>query len=1049
MPQSPTPEPDVDPIDAVAKVVDDLLSEARGLASHADCVEFVTRLRYILGTLDKRGSELLVKLSELPTDSDRAEFFMLLGRLFRREFDETGSTQDLDRGIMLMTMAILEITVETDPSYISMPSHLSTIGEARLLFNESDPSYISQPAYLSTIGEACFKKFNVTRQVAMLDPAIMAWTMATSWFPNDYAVFNNLGVSLRCRFEQTGSIDDLNRAIWYCRHASELASEDLSNFAVCLDNFLSALAHCVRVNGETDELDRVVALGLQALKSSASSAPDLATVRGILTMAFIHRSQWTDSIEDLDSAIGLSEENLSPMLRDHPHVIRWLTNLGVALTRRFERTVLIEDLNRAIEFIEEALSMASIDDPGRASCLNNLSMGLMRRYVLDLRTSASASDSEVDLTRSISLLDEALKITPSDSPDVPAFLHNLSIALKYHFNRSPSLVGIAKVIATMQQAMALSTPGSPSLASRLNSLGEAFHMKYKLSSSVEDLELAIKAKEEAVAVDSAPPHYRIMAADSALSLLRERSTFDQNRAKLLLRRAIELLRFVTPRALNQRDRQRNVARFSGITARAVSTYLDTGGDVYTAIQLLETGRGLLASIQLDYRSDISVLKTRHPAVGQEFEVLRDQLDRPLDDDPLLAKDNSYADVEDTRYLSKRFDDLLATIRRLEGFDRFLLDISLFQLTSLAVHGPIVFFNVSEVRSDALLIDRTSIRSVQLPRLRSADLTLQTTNFLDATKVTGIKNYSNATRKFRNVLEWLWDAAVGPVLEALGFKRMPTEPRAWPRVWWVGCGLLNLLPIHAAGYYEIADPPQSAIDLVISSYTPTLKSLQYSRDRSARSPTSQLQKIALIGMSETPEHKDLPFVKTELEEIQKLLPQNIQVTLVEDCTKHNVLSTILDHQIAHFSCHGMSSAEDPSQSKLILKDWKSSPLTVSDLTSLNMISPQFAYLSACQTAATLDLDLLDESINLASAVQIAGYPSVVATLWQVTDQVAAKIAQDVYAFMLGRDGILKTQRAAAGLHWAVRHLREETTKGGGFSKGVDDPLIWASYIHVGE
>ena len=1022
MPQSPTPEPvNVDPIEAVAKVVDDLLSEARGLTSRADRVEFLTRLRYILGTLDKTGSELLIKLSELPTDSDRAEFFMLLGRLFRREFDETGSTQDLDRGIMLMTMAILEIMVE------------------------SDPSYISQPSYLSTIGEACFKKFNATRQVAMLDPAIIAWTMATSWFPNDYAVFNNLGVSLRCRFEQTGSMDDLNLAIWHCRHASELASDDLSNFPVCLDNFLSALTHGIDVNGATDELDRLVALGLQALKSSASSAHDLATVRGILTIAFIQRSQWTDSIEDLDSAIGLGEENMSPMLRDHPHVIRWLTNLGVALTRRFERTVLVEDLNRAIELIEEALSMASIDDPGRASCLNNLSMGLTRRYVLDLRTSVLPS-SEVDLTRAISLLDEALKITPSDGPDVPALLQNLSTALKYQFNRSPSLVGIVKVIATLQQGIALSTPCNPALASRLNSLGEAFHMKYKLSSSVEDLELAIKAKEEAVAVDSAPPHYRIMAADSALSLLRERGTFDQNRAKLLLRRAIELLRFVTPRALNQRDRQRNVARFSGITARAVSTHLDTGGDVYTAIQLLETGRGLLASIQLDYRSDISVLKARHPAVGQEFEVLRDQLDHPLDDDPLLAKDNSYADAEDTRYLSKRFDDLLATIRRLEGFDRFLLEISLFQLTSLAVHGPIVCFNVSEVRSDALLVDRTSIRSVQLPGLRSADLTLQTTNFLDATKVMGSKNYSNATRKLRNVLEWLWDAAVGPVLEALGFKKMPTEPRAWPRVWWVGCGLLNLLPIHAAGYYEIADPPQSAIDLVISSYTPTLRSLQYSRDRVA---TSQLQKIALIGMSETPEHKDLPFVKTELEEIQKLLPPNIQVTLVEDCTKHNVLSTILDHQIAHFSCHGMSSPEDPSQSKLILKDWKSSPLTVSDLTSLNMISPQFAYLSACQTAATLDLDLLDESIHLASAVQIAGYPSVVATLWYVTDQQAAKIAQDVYAFMLGRDGILKTQRAAAGLHWAVRHLREETTKGGGFSKGVDDPLVWASYIHVGE
>jgi hypothetical protein len=54
--------------------------------------------------------------------------------------------------------------------------------------------------------------------------------------------------------------------------------------------------------------------------------------------------------------------------------------------------------------------------------------------------------------------------------------------------------------------------------------------------------------------------------------------------------------------------------------------------------------------------------------------------------------------------------------------------------------------------------------------------------------------------------------------------------------------------------------------------------------------------------------------------------------------------------------------------------------------------------------------------------------------------------------MAEDGItLDVVRAAEGLHHAVRELREETRRVGGFSKrSVDstDPLLWAVYIHVG-
>ena len=84
-----------------------------------------------------------------------------------------------------------------------------------------------------------------------------------------------------------------------------------------------------------------------------------------------------------------------------------------------------------------------------------------------------------------------------------------------------------------------------------------------------------------------------------------------------------------------------------------------------------------------------------------------------------------------------------------------------------------------------------------------------------------------------ILEWLWDVAVKPVLDELGFTQIPQLDEVWPRVWWVGSGLLNILPIHASGYHD-STPPQTALDRVISSYAPTVKSLAYARERGSKS-----------------------------------------------------------------------------------------------------------------------------------------------------------------------------------------------------------------------
>ena len=91
----------------------------------------------------------------------------------------------------------------------------------------------------------------------------------------------------------------------------------------------------------------------------------------------------------------------------------------------------------------------------------------------------------------------------------------------------------------------------------------------------------------------------------------------------------------------------------------------------------------------------------------------------------------------------------------------------------------------------------------------------------------------------------------------------------------------------------------------------------------------------------------------------------------------------------------------------------------------------------------DLRLLDESINITSAIQLCGYPSVIGSLWKVEDRYSADVAQDVYSWILEGDGGFDARRAAEALHRAVHRLRDSTR----FSK-FHDPLSWTPFVHVG-
>jgi len=172
-------------------------------------------------------------------------------------------------------------------------------------------------------------------------------------------------------------------------------------------------------------------------------------------------------------------------------------------------------------------------------------------------------------------------------------------------------------------------------------------------------------------------------------------------------------------------------------------------------------------------------------------------------------------VSDYQKLQRQFDDLLQHIRSLEVFRHFLQGLSESELRSLANDHTIVVLNVSAIRNDAFLITADAIRILHLHSFSGSFIFDLTKSFLEAiTQSNDLTQTRSAIKKIDSVLKNLWDHAVNPILQALGFTQTPVS-EMWPRVWWVRSGILSVLPFHAAGYHN-SNPPRSTLDRVISS-----------------------------------------------------------------------------------------------------------------------------------------------------------------------------------------------------------------------------------------
>ncbi|MGW2081574.1 CHAT domain-containing protein [Streptomyces sp. NPDC001939] len=956
-----------------------------------------------------------------PDDPGRAASLQNLGNALTKRFEQIGTQEDLDEAINAHRES-----VATRPS---TDSHLH-LGLSNL----------------SNSLQARFQHFGAPKD---LDEAISLARRAVQTAPNapdiQAVCLSALSNAVRLRFARTGALADINEAVDAACQAAQALPEDHPDQASMLNNFAIALKSRYARTGALADLNKSIDAARRGAAARFSDDPYRAASSTTLCSALQHRFKRLGTSEDLNAAVDAGRHAVDLVAHDNPSKKITLADLAGALYLRFEREGRPDDLDDAIDRSRQAV--LPDDHPQRAASLSNLSLGLQLRF--------ERNGELDDLNEAIDFAHQALRTTPEADASHAVLQANLAAVLLRRARRTGTRRHIDEAIDVGRRAVANMPHDHPNFATSSTNLGHALLLRSAAHDT--DADEALAAFTSVTHSTSTTPSIRIAAARFAAELASGPTAAE------LLEIAVRLLPEVAPRQLGRTDQQYALGGFAGLASDAAAAALGSDGTTPSkeqqtrALQLLESGRAVLMSQALDTRSDVTGLQRIPPDLAARFIHLRNELDTPV---PLDKPGSAYAGVaktgaswQDRHSLVAEFNATVAAIRGLEGLESFLLPPEPEELIAEARYGPVVVFNVSHSRGDALLLTTDGIDHLHLPGLSESTVTANVNRFHQALSVTGdrmagITKHVAAQETLSEVLEWLWDTAAGPVMSALGFHHSPEAGEVWPRIWWAAGGLLGLLPLHAAGHHRKGceeERDRTVMDRVVSSYTPTVRALRHARRHG--SVPSTTGPALIVAMPTTPDANPLSRVADEAKTLYARLPQPrllMHAGTVPDVptqapTKANVLAQLTDCTIAHFACHGSSDPSDPSQSRLLLDDHQTDPFTVASLSTAKLDQARLAYLSACETALNTATDLIDEAIHLAAIFHLAGFRRVVGTLWEIEDTSAARIADAFYDHLTTSSGEIDTSRAAHALHQAVRRVRDELKR---------TPSLWAAHIHVG-
>ncbi|PVF92654.1 hypothetical protein CPB86DRAFT_819449 [Serendipita vermifera] len=988
------------------------------------------------GELEHRGSNVEEMCAE--------------ARIARRDFEQYGRLERLEQAISQYRTAI-EYILEDDPKAPAILNnlaisllqrfgqlgHLDDIDEAIerlqraiLLTPEED---FHKAGLLTNLGSAFIRRFERLGNHDDLKNAIEQQEAAVHMTPDGIldmsSRLNNLGMCLKIRFEQLGGLDDIESAIIHLQQAVDLALDidpNKPDFIMNLGTFFFAR---FLLSGNIADIDGAIAQEQLAVNLTSNKHPSKPSRLSNLGSSLQVRFERLKNLDDLDNAIKIQQQAASLTPDTHPTKPALLNNLGTTLGIRFQRLRDSNDIDNAILQHQKAVDLMPTDHLDKPTWLTNLGTSLNVRF--------NHFGNIDDINHAALQLRIAADLTPDSHPEKSTRLGNFGASLRDRFRQLGNVTDLDEAIKNEKQALDLTPMTHADRARRLYNLALSFLDRFNRLHDQGDAEAAISHFSAAAMSPEGPPTVRFDATDAWIKLA---STINHDSLLTAYECALELMPLVAWLGLPIADRHQHLVRMGGIAREAASAAI-SANQYDKALEWLEQGRSIVWTQILHLRTPVDQLREVNPDLANRLSQVSRLLDHGTQQNRFSDREDLSVEEEGRQYraLTAEWEDIIKQVRALPDFEDFLRPLSSSRLKHAAHNGPVVMFNISETRCDALALLPGHVVHIPLPNITPERITELREDLKNQLYSSGIRmRHTRAAKRVtedadkdacRRVLAELWTNLAKPVLDSLALE---PHPNVFPRIWWCTTGPLAFLPIHAAGIYGPDSNDSQLSNYVISSYIPTVSTLLDPVKPAAISPFNLLSVI----QSSAPGASAIPSTKKELEYIRQHLTTRGHVVLEGPAgTKKRVMDEMKNCNWLHLACHGTQKSDEPTKSALLLDDGH---LTLEEIIKLDLPHAEFAFLSACQTT-TGDESLSEEAVHIAGGMLLAGYRSVVATMWSIQDDLAPTVTDEFYRHIMSEGASPDPRKAAEALHMSMEKLRQQP--------GVQ-LTDWIPFVHLG-
>lgn len=695
------------------------------------------------------------------------------------------------------------------------------------------------------------------------------------------------------------------------------------------------------------------------------------------------------AIRSLQQAVEVFERSDMPF--DRADAVK---DLGNAYRRRFHKN-LDESIEKAIEAYQEALSVYERTvDPYRWAALMKLLGDAYRERVEGVRSE--------NIESSIEALRQAVEVfTREDRPqDWASTMTSLGLAYRNRVLGDPSR-NINEAISSYMSAIEVQTREAMPVewATLKMNLGAAY--RNRIPKSPEDDENACRVYRQALEVflpGVFPDDCRLVATGLGDVYFERQRWREAATAYLLAIQAAENLYRMSLLPSSTRAESSTAPYLYHHAAYSLARV----GDLEKAMVVLERSRArTLRKVLLRDRVDLEQVGALDSEILRLYEEAVARLQR-IEAAELIGGQSILSIYEEARLAQEALSAVVNRIQNLPGHRRFLEEPEIDELvTDSQFRRAFVFLVTTPLGSLVLLAYRAS-EGVRLKVTWGDDFSNRELRVLLLGEGDGsvmgylpsqLDDHKSFATSLAHVLPTLGSSLVALIARHVRQLRLS-------EVVLVPCGLLGLLPIHAAMFLE-GGQQRTLLDVCDVIYSPSLLAV---REASEVLLGRRSQTARWVGVSGTVRQGEgMGFSRAELEEAASFFPSQSHVEFFDHCSvKRDLLQALPSASYVHFSCHGHFDADDAMSSTLSLIE--GDPLTLREVLQerRRFQDARLVVLSACQSGLFEFRRIADEVVGLPAAFLQAGVPGVIGTLWHVDDLSTMLVMAKFYEYHLEGD-----------------------------------------------